>query len=264
MTPAFELAGISVTFGGVAAVTDVSVQAQRGQLVSVVGPNGAGKSTLLAVASGLQRPDTGSIRLDGKSLRAGMPQRFAQAGIRRTFQEARHRPDLSVLDNVTLARHCHARPNVWGEALGGRAQRKQIERQRSIAVDALETVGLTSHRDASASELSWGQLRLMEIARALAGEPTTLLLDEPAAGLVRSAVGDLGALLRRLVEAHDVAVVLVEHNLDLVRDVSDFIYVLDFGRLIASGGDVTGVLHEPHVLDAYTGPPIDANASPAC
>lgn len=236
---ALAVEGIGISFGGIKAAQDVSVTASPGAVTSIIGPNGAGKTTVLNMVSGFYRPGAGAIRLAGKDL-AGLPaHRIARAGIARTYQTTRLFGSLSVIDNVALA------------IAPGRLSRAGAGSDVAAATALLAFVGYTGALHRPAAELPHVDRRLVEIARALAGRPRVLLLDEPAAGLTRADTDRLGGLLRRIA-ACGVAVVLVEHDMPLVMGISDHILVMDAGRPIALG-DAATVRADPAVLRAYLG-----------
>ncbi|MGP3533562.1 ABC transporter permease subunit [Microbacterium sp. RD1] len=240
--------GVSVAFGGVRALDDVSLRVEPGQVLGVIGPNGAGKTTLIDVLTGLTHADGGTVTLDGKDITHLPVWRRARSGIVRSYQGLELFDDLTVLDNISVP-----------SATGGRAAllRELIRppRQRVLgpaAATAVAELGLSDVLDKSCSELSYGQRRLVAIARALAAEPSVLLLDEPAAGLDDEDRAELSRLIRRLVEDLGIAVLIVEHDVQLVVDVSDRVLVLDGGRVIAEQ-DPQEVLRMPEVIDAYLG-----------
>lgn len=243
---------VGMSYGAVQALDAISLRLPAGQITSLVGPNGAGKSTLLGVASGLLLPTRGEVQVDGRALAYGRPHRVAAAGIRRSFQTARMLPARTVLENVVVGCHTHRHTHLLEELLGTRRQRTAEKDMWDAAGGALAVVGLDAHRDRPAGSLSYGQVRLMEIARAVAGRPKLLLLDEPAAGLNTGEADRLGDLLLALVRDQGMGIVLVEHNLALVQRLSEQIYVLNFGRLIA-GGPPEQVTRDPAVVAAYTG-----------
>ncbi|NEU14391.1 ATP-binding cassette domain-containing protein [Methylobacterium sp. BTF04] len=230
---------IGIQFGGIRAAEDVSFTAKPGAVTSVIGPNGAGKTTVLNMVSGFYRPSSGAIRLGTRDLTGAPAQTIARAGLARTYQTTRLFGSLGVLDNVVLA---FAPGQLWRRA--GRDDRAK-------AAALLAFTGYTGALDRRADELPHVDRRLVEIARALAGRPRVLLLDEPAAGLTRADTDRLGGLLRRIA-ACGVAVVLVEHDMPLVMGVSDHILVMDAGRPIASGAPAA-VRHDPAVVRAYLG-----------
>lgn len=231
--------GLGIAFGGIRAAEGVAFEALPGAVTSVIGPNGAGKTTVLNMVSGFYRPSAGSIRLGGRDLAGRPAYAIARAGIARTYQTTRLFGSLSVIENVTLAR------------APGRLLRRAQARDRAEAAALLAFVGYAGALDRPASELPHVDRRLVEIARALAGAPRVLLLDEPAAGLSRAETDRLGGLLRRIA-TRGIAVILVEHDMPLVMGLSDRILVMDAGRPIASGTPPE-IRRNPAVLRAYLG-----------
>lgn len=246
-----SLKHVTVRYGEMIAVDHVSLEAPIGHIVSLVGPNGAGKTTLLGVASGTLPRSTGEVTLAGDDL-SGPPHRFAAAGVARTFQIPRFMPNDTVVENVRLGATLQTGHNWLSDLVGGpRSRRRAIECDR-LARNAIRHVGLEAMSDRPAAELSYGQVRLMELARALSTSPRIILLDEPAAGLNDDETVALGQLLVELVRNEEIGIVLVEHHLGLVTGISDSLYVLNAGELIASG-EPSVVVTDPVVREAYTG-----------
>ncbi len=233
---ALEVRGVSVRFGGVSALVDVSLSAGAGQVTGLIGPNGAGKTTLFNVISGLQRPNAGSVFLDGSDVTGLRPHRRARQGLARTFQRLELFGTLTAEDNVRVGLEAGRGDPPAGE--GG-------------AVGLLQRVGVEAAPGTQVGNLPTGSARLVELARALAIGPKVLLLDEPCSGLDDAESAALGRLLRTLAEEGR-AVLLVEHDTDLVLRVCDVVYVLDFGEIIASGPPDT-VRRDPAVQAAYLG-----------
>lgn len=247
-----SLVNVRVSYGEVLALDDVSLTFSSGEVAGLVGPNGAGKSTLLAVASGFLRPSSGRILVDGRSRTTATPDVLAADGLRRSFQTTRLLGGESVLENVMLGTHLVSPTRVFDDLfLTGRSRQHEAAAS-GRALEALEVVGLRESADRRAGGLSYGQQRLVEIARALAGDPELLFLDEPAAGLNSAEAEALGKTLRDVVRTRGCGVVLVEHNLGLVKQVTETLHVLNFGRLIASG-ESAAVVRDSAVVEAYTG-----------
>jgi branched-chain amino acid transport system ATP-binding protein len=256
-----QASGLSRVFGGIHAVQDLSFAIPHGIVQSIIGPNGAGKTTLLNLLTGIYRPSSGAISLDGRTL-SGLPtHRFAAAGIGRTFQNLQIFFNMSALENVMTGRHLHERCGLLGNLVRTPARRRDEQACRGLARELLEFVGLETYADANADAMPYGALKRLEIARALAGEPRILLLDEPAAGLNPTESAEIAGLIRRLCR-NGTTIVLVEHNMRLVMGVSDRILVLDHGRVL-SQGDADQVSRDPRVIEAYLGTAEETEASHA-
>jgi branched-chain amino acid transport system ATP-binding protein len=246
-----EVRGIAKSFGGVHAIRGVDLSFRSGAVHSVIGPNGAGKTSLINMLSGVYRPDAGSIRLEGREL-AGLPAHgFAAAGIARTFQNLQVFFNMTALENVMTGRHLHERCSLLSALLRTRALVLAEAQCRKDARDLLRLVGLSGVEDLPADSLSYGALKRLEIARALAAQPRLLLLDEPAAGLNATEAREIDTLIQRLAAA-GTTIVLVEHNMALVMEVSDHVFVLDHGQKLAEGPPEV-VAGDPRVVEAYLG-----------
>ncbi|MFC4115964.1 ABC transporter ATP-binding protein [Nonomuraea zeae] len=241
--------GVSVWFGGVKALDEVSFEVGEGRIQGVIGPNGAGKTTLFDVVSGLCRPSEGRVSLAGRDLTRVSPVQRARAGLRRTFQRTQVFGRLTVADNVLAALDWHGGGGGLAADLAGWPGRRRLERERRERVaEVLELCGLTPLRDAYAAALPVGQRRLVELARALADRPRVLLLDEPTSGLD----ADQTVRLAAAVKALGTTVLLVEHDMGFVMETCDTIVVLDLGKVIATGPPAA-IRQDPVVRAAYLG-----------
>jgi len=251
--PLLEIAGMGMHFGGIVALDDVTFSVAKGRIVGLIGPNGAGKTTLFNCLSRLYRPARGDIRLNGRSLRHCAPADIAALGIGRTFQTSTLFASMSVLDNVKVGAHARGHHGPLTDAFTLPSARGEEREFDETARAMLAFVGLESAAKRPAASLSLGARKRVELARALAGKPLLLLLDEPASGLNHEEVLDLGALIRIIRDQLGITVLLVEHHMGLVMNLSDQVVVLNFGRVIADGppDEVRG---NAAVTEAYLGP----------
>jgi branched-chain amino acid transport system ATP-binding protein len=242
---------VSIAFGGVRAVDDVSLDVSPGAVFSIIGPNGAGKTTLFNVFSGLYQPQHGTVRLGGDDVTGLAPHRLARRGLSRTFQNLQIFFRMTALENVMVGRHRHERTNIVSELLHMPSVARQNRATREAAQATLARVGLKADADRLASALPYGALKRLEIARALASEPKVLLLDEPAAGCNPVETREIEQLIRSIAR-EGVTVVLVEHDMRLVMNISDRVHVLNGGRTLAEGTPAE-VREHPEVIAAYLG-----------
>jgi branched-chain amino acid transport system ATP-binding protein len=246
-----EVSNVSLAFGGLQVLAQVSFQAQAGELLALIGPNGAGKTSLFNCISGLYSPH-GSIRFGKEELVGRTPHQIAALGIARTFQHAELFAQMTVVENILTGRHCHFRRQVMGDLLALRSARREEAQHRGAIDRIIAFVELDRWRDQPIDRLSFGIQKLVGFARALALEPRLLLLDEPSAGLTREEREDLAHFILKTKEELAIPIIWIEHDMQMVADIADRILVLDVGRTIAEGPPQT-VLRDPAVIRAYVG-----------
>ena len=252
MSPLLDLHQVTVQFGGLKAVSEVSLQIHPGELVGLIGPNGAGKTTVFNLITGVYRPTTGTIAFAGKAVSGQRPYRITARGIARTFQNIRLFGSLTVFDNVRTACNLHLKHGI-SHALfrGAKFQREETEVENQV-MELLEIFGLQDQRDLNCRSLPYGDQRRLEIVRALATKPKLLLLDEPAAGMNPTEKTELMKLIRFTQEKFGLAVLLVEHDMKVVMGICQRIAVLDYGKKIAEGTPEE-IRANPKVIAAYLG-----------
>ncbi|MEY8385743.1 ABC transporter ATP-binding protein [Oscillospiraceae bacterium 38-13] len=274
-----KVENVTMQFGGVVAVDNLNLEVNEGEIVALIGPNGAGKTTAFNVITGVYQPTNGAVSFLGERIIENHPQgkmkalykgrhagdysrvlaptpdKVTRLGMARTFQNIRLWKSQTVFDNVLIAKHCRAASGVFSAAF--RLNRKEEAAQRENVEELLETVGLADVKDELATSLPYGKQRRLEIARALAAEPKLLLLDEPAAGMNPQETDELTSFISEIRDRFHLTVFLIEHHMNLVMHISERIYVLDFGELIASGTPAE-IQNNKRVIDAYLGVSEDA------
>ena len=274
-----KIENATMQFGGVVAVDNLNLEINEGEIVALIGPNGAGKTTAFNVVTGVYQPTNGAVWFNGEKIIENHPQgkmkklykgqhdgeytgvlaptpdKVTKLGMARTFQNIRLWKSQTVFDNVLIAKHCRTTSNVFSATF--RLNRKEEKEQREEVMKLLEIVGLADVKDELATSLPYGKQRRLEIARALAAEPQLLLLDEPAAGMNPQETDELTAFIGEIRDKFHLTVFLIEHHMNLVMGISDRIYVLDFGKLIAEGTPAE-IQNNKRVIDAYLGVADDA------
>ena len=274
-----KIENATMQFGGVVAVDNLNLEINQGEIVALIGPNGAGKTTAFNVVTGVYQPTNGAIWFQGEKIIENCPQgkmkklykgqhngeythvlaptpdKVTKLGMARTFQNIRLWKSQTVFNNVLIAKHCRTTSNVFSATF--RLNRKEEARQRAEVLELLKIVGLEDVKDELATSLPYGKQRRLEIARALAAEPQLLLLDEPAAGMNPQETDELTAFIGEIRDKFKLTIFLIEHHMNLVMGISDRIYVLDFGRLIAEGTPAE-IQNNQRVIDAYLGVAEDA------
>jgi len=257
-----EVKSLTMDFGGLRAVDSVSLEVYEGQIAALIGPNGAGKTTFFNCVTGIYNPTKGDILVHPKGeetrrLNGLKPNQVTEMGLARTFQNIRLFPDMTVLENVMIGRHCRTKSGIFRSIIRGKGVRKEEQEIVEASYQLLQKVGLGDFANEFSKNLPYGAQRRLEIARAMATDPFLLLLDEPAAGMNPQETSDLDQLICKISEEEKIAILLIEHDMKLVMNISNPIYVMEYGKKIAEGSPQE-IKDNPKVIEAYLGEETDA------
>jgi branched-chain amino acid transport system ATP-binding protein len=252
MQPVLTADRLRMSFGGVVALNDVSIEIRRDELVAIIGPNGAGKTSLMNCMSGFYRPQQGNVVFDGEQLLRRSVHQIARSGLARTFQGTHIFPGMTVIENILIGRHMHMRSSILQAFVHFHWAQKEETQHREVVEEIIELLEIESIRHQAVGTLGYGLRKRVDLGRALAQEPKILLMDEPMAGMNNEEKEDLARFILDVREARGIPVVLVEHDMGVVMDLADRIYVLDFGKMIATGSPAQ-IQCDPLVIKAYLG-----------
>lgn len=251
-----SIKNVTMRFGGLQALTDVNIQVNENDLVAIIGPNGAGKTTLFNTITGIYEPTEGEVKLNDQKISNLGPNSITELGIARTFQNIRLFKDLTVIDNIKIARHTRIKYNFFDAIFRTKKFKLEEEKVHQESLELLKLFKLDHKINLLAKNLPYGEQRKLEMARALATNPKVLLLDEPAAGMNPSETKELSDLIRFIRSHFKLAVILIEHDMKLVMEIAEKIFVLDYGNLIASG-NAKEIQENKRVIEAYLGASVD-------
>ena len=247
-----ETRKLTKIFGGLTAVNEFDFRTHQGEIFSLIGPNGAGKTTVFNVVTGIYRPEEGQVIFSGEDITGRKPHQIVATGIARTFQNIRLFQNMTCLENIMAGQHCRATSGVWSSLFGTPHQKEEEVRIRKVCESRIQQVGLWEFRDELAKNIAYGSQRMLEIARALATNPGLLVLDEPSSGLNPKETEDLMVFLQGLIQQEDITILLIEHDMNVVMGISDWVIVMDEGKKIAEGTPEE-IYNNPRVIEAYIG-----------
>ena len=247
-----ETKGLTKIFGGLKAVNDFDLVVHKGEILSLIGPNGAGKTTVFNVVTGIYKPEHGDVIFRGTNITGKKPHQIVNHGIARTFQNIRLFQDMTCLENIMAGQHCRASSGLFSSVFRTPSMRRQERRIARVAQERIKQVDLDQFKDELAKNIAYGSQRMLEIARALASEPRLLVLDEPSSGLNPKETQDLMDFLKRLILHEDLTILLIEHDMNVVMGISDWVVVMDEGKRIAEGLPLD-IYNNEAVIEAYLG-----------
>ena len=247
-----ETRNLTKVFGGLTAVNAFDAQVHKGEICSLIGPNGAGKTTVFNTVTGIYNPEKGHVIFNGNDITGHKPHHIVSTGIARTFQNIRLFPTMTCLENIMAGQHCRISSGLWSALFKSSRQKHEERETRTVAESRIKQIRLWDHRHELAKNMAYGSQRMLEIARALATNPSLLVLDEPSSGLNPKETEDLMEFLTGLIHKEDITILLIEHDMNVVMGISDWVIVMDEGKKIAEGHPER-IYHNPRVIEAYLG-----------